>query len=131
MSVSKYSSLIQDVKTFDGAISETFDIFLWHYVAQCEERFTQKLDGFKKSLGQVEEGVYSSSIEMVLSFQALLRESLEISKGQIFQDICKFMKKWFAVYNGLLADKVKAIGRCNAPYLVVATGKPMLVPFVP
>lgn len=83
-----------------------FDSFLWHYIDMEDQVMTEKFDGFRRSLGDCEEGVFASSFELFLFYRQTFANCAKLSTGKPFLDLCKMYQKWLDLYRELLQSKL-------------------------
>jgi hypothetical protein len=83
---------------FSHILSSGFDSFLWHYVEEQDRLLQEKCQDYKKSLGEVEEGLYTSSFDLFLFYRQTMANCAELSRGKAFFDLCKMYQKWLVWY---------------------------------
>jgi hypothetical protein len=79
-------------------LSSGFDSFLWHYVDEQDRVLNEKCNEYKKSLGEIDEGLYTSSFDLFLFYRQTMANCAELSKGKAFFDLCKMYQKWLVWY---------------------------------
>lgn len=92
---------------FKKIISSVYDSFLWHYIDMEDQIIGEKMESFKRSLGEVEEGVYGSSLELFLFYRQTFANCAKLSTGKPFLDLCKLYQKWLDKYKELILSKLQ------------------------
>ena len=67
---------------------------------------TEKFETFRRSLGEIEEGVYGTSLELFLFYRQTFANCGKLSTGKPFLDLCKMYQKWLEHYKELLLSKL-------------------------
>jgi hypothetical protein len=71
-----------------------------------DQVMTEKFETFRRSLGEVEEGVYGTSLELFLFYRQTFASCVKLSTGKPFLDLCKMYQKWLERYKELLGSKI-------------------------
>lgn len=67
---------------------------------------TEKFDGFRRSLGEIEDGVFTSSFDLFLFYRQTFANCAKLSTGKPFLDLCKMYQKWLDRYKDLISSKL-------------------------
>ncbi|KAI8896468.1 Vps53-like protein, partial [Globomyces pollinis-pini] len=92
--------------SFYRVITSCFDPFLWHYVDMEDQVLKSKFEGYNKSLGEIEDGIFSSSVELFLFYRQTFANCAKLSTGKPFLDLCKMYQKWLDIYKDVLLGKL-------------------------
>jgi hypothetical protein len=96
----------EEFEKFKRIISSVYDSFLWHYIDMEDQVMNEKFDGFRRSLGDIEDGVYTSSFDLFLFYRQTFANCAKLSTGKPFLDLTKMYQKWLDKYKDLLTSKL-------------------------
>jgi hypothetical protein len=66
----------------------------------------EKFEGFRRNLGDLDDGVYMSSSDLFLFYKQTFTNCAKLSTGKPFLDLCKMYQKWLDKYKDLLLSKL-------------------------
>lgn len=70
----------------------------------------EKFDGFRRNLGELDDGIYMSSSDLFLFYKQTFTNCAKLSTGKPFLDLCKMYQKWLDKYKDLLLSKLPKYG---------------------
>ena len=79
---------------------------------------SEKFDGFRRNLGEIEDGVFTSSFDLFLFYRQTFANCAKLSTGKHFLDLCKMYQKWLDKYKDLLMTKLPRL--TNFAYLILS-----------
>ncbi|KAJ3271836.1 Vacuolar protein sorting-associated protein 53 [Terramyces sp. JEL0728] len=96
----------QEVHKYAHVLTSSFDSFLWHYIDMEDHNLSEKFEPLKLALGEMEEGIYSSSVDLFLSYRQTFGTCAKLSIKKPFFDLCKMYQKWLNKYKDCLCAKL-------------------------
>ncbi|KAJ3257796.1 Vacuolar protein sorting-associated protein 53 [Boothiomyces macroporosus] len=95
-----------EASKYSKIITSSFDSFLWHYIDMEDHNLAEKFEPLKQSLGEIEEGIYSSSVDLFLFYRQTFGNCAKLSIKKPFFDLCKMYQKWLNKYKESLCLKL-------------------------
>ncbi len=69
----------------------------------------EKFKSFDKSLGEIDDGILSTSFDLFLFYQQTLNDCVTLSTGKVFLDLVKMFQKGLDDYNKFLIQELPGL----------------------